>query len=109
MLALATGMAKRGYVSKLGSQNESKIEIKVIINQFPERSRQHGGTFENIRFYRLKHTSDASWTQPFSLKHASESCEKRSRKKTHERAQQNACRLDFRRQRSQSVAQKAPN
>ena len=45
----------------------------------------------------------------FLPKPASEHCEKRSRTKTDKGSQQNACRLDFGRQRSQNVSQKAPN
>ena len=45
----------------------------------------------------------------FLSKSAPEHCKKRFRKKTDKGAQQNACRLDFGRQRTQKVSQKAPN
>ena len=55
-------------------------------------------------FHRLQCTQGTGTSDP-----ASEHCEECTRKRKDKGAQQNACRLDLGRQRSQNVSQKAPN
>ena len=59
---------KKQNVSRPGPQNASKIELKIIRKAVPGGFESNSGSCENISFYCLKHTSDASWTQQFHLK-----------------------------------------
>ena len=68
MPAFGAGATKKQNVTKLGSKNDSKIEFNVIMKAVSGGFESENGSCENIRFYRLKHTSDASWTQPFPPK-----------------------------------------
>ena len=68
MPALATRDTKRQNVIKPGSQSDSKIEFKVIMKSIFGGFMSKIGLCENISFYHLKHTSNASWTQQFPLK-----------------------------------------
>ena len=111
---------KHACVGHRGIQ-KAKCEQTWLPKRLQDRAQNHHKT--NFRRLRVKRAdpvktsvftvSNTHRTPPglnnFLYKPASEHCEKRSRKKTDKGAQQNACRVDFWRQRSQNVSQKAPN
>ena len=105
MPAVATAATKRDYVRKTIQQSSPKSSQ----NNFPAASCPKDVPCDNISFHRLKHTSDASWTQQFPPQTGFGLLRESLSKKNHKGAQQNPCRLDFRRQRFQSVSEKAPN
>ena len=103
------------------NQNHTKTRHLSTPKCLPNRAKnQHKINFRRLRAKKQNLVKTSVFTvsntprtppglNSFLSKSAPEHCKKRFRKKTDKGAQQNACRLDFGRQRTQKVSQKAPN